>query len=171
MIRCRSNTFRNGVASYGNPASPVAKRGSFHALSTRIWEGIPRAVRGGTRNPPGPGRWPPGTGGPSISPPVESGAFPQVKPGLRDRRETRETSFKAEVEPLPRAEYQRNHRLVRRFRGQPSEHECKHCNRPAQNWATIHGRSGSNPLDYIPLCVKCHLGYDRYWRLTPALSR
>jgi len=49
---------------------------------------------------------------------------------------------------------------VRKVRGSASVYTCK-CGSPAQEWATIHGRSGDKPEDYVALCKRCHAVYDR----------
>jgi hypothetical protein len=59
------------------------------------------------------------------------------------------------------SEYNRNHRRVRKARGPAWQQACQHCGRRAQHWATIHGRSGADPMDFMPLCQSCHFKYDR----------
>jgi hypothetical protein len=57
------------------------------------------------------------------------------------------------------------HQRVQKFRGKASEHPCEHCKtHQAREWATIHGRAGTAISDYIPLCKKCHVAYDRETR-------
>lgn len=60
----------------------------------------------------------------------------------------------------PDSEYQANHRRVRRARGAASGQRCERCPARAHDWATIHGKSGRDPGDYMPLCQKCHRRYD-----------
>jgi hypothetical protein len=63
--------------------------------------------------------------------------------------------------------YNRRHRLVRRVRGLASTYLCIRCaedgiEKPALEWATIHGETGEDPwADYVPLCKPCHCYYDR----------
>ena len=68
--------------------------------------------------------------------------------------------------------YNRRHRMVERHRGGAKTHPCAHCaNRGvakrAHDWATIHGRDGLKPEDYVPLCKKCHNAYDGYGHHMP----
>lgn len=57
-------------------------------------------------------------------------------------------------------EYLRNHHRVRTVRGKAWLQKCAHCGGRAWDWATIHGRSGADPSDFMPLCKKCHHVYD-----------
>jgi hypothetical protein len=57
-------------------------------------------------------------------------------------------------------EYLRNHHRVRTVRGKAWLQVCEHCGGRAWDWATIHGRSGADPTDFMPLCKKCHHVYD-----------
>ena len=62
-------------------------------------------------------------------------------------------------------EYQRRHRTVRKVRGSARLQLCagnsEHCTGQAESWATLHERDGLDPLlDYLPLCVPCHVTYD-----------
>jgi hypothetical protein len=56
--------------------------------------------------------------------------------------------------------YYANHRHVRAVRGPAWKQTCGHCGKPAADWATIHGHSGEQPDDYMPLCRSCHHIYD-----------
>ena len=77
--------------------------------------------------------------------------------------------------PMTREEqnaYVRRHRMVRQARGRAKTHRCTHCagrgiTKRAHDWATIHGRDGLKPEDYLPLCKKCHHTYDGYGHHTP----
>ena len=60
----------------------------------------------------------------------------------------------------PSTAYSVNHRMVRKARGPAWQQDCAHCGGAACDWATIHGRSGEQPEDYLPLCRSCHLTYD-----------
>jgi hypothetical protein len=64
--------------------------------------------------------------------------------------------------PLPEASvsYGARHARVRVARGKAKEHQCVECGRPAQVWAQIHDTDGLDPMDYKPMCQKCHLTYD-----------
>jgi hypothetical protein len=70
------------------------------------------------------------------------------------------------------ASYPVAHDRVRALHGRPSQHTCRHCGRPAEDWAYDHsdseertdprGRSYSlDPVRYMPLCRKCHRNFDR----------
>lgn len=59
--------------------------------------------------------------------------------------------------------YGQRHERVRKARGPASEHLCADCGSDAQEWATIHGRDGSEIEDYRPLCCACHGRYDDHW--------
>jgi DNA-directed RNA polymerase subunit M/transcription elongation factor TFIIS len=59
-----------------------------------------------------------------------------------------------------RSTYHVNHQMVRKERGPAWQQKCEHCGARAKQWATIHGRSGASPDDYMPLCGSCHHKYD-----------
>jgi hypothetical protein len=61
------------------------------------------------------------------------------------------------------------HRRLNRARGRAAAHLCDgYCGSPAHDWARLHGTSGWDfGKDYIPLCRKCHLAYDREARQNP----
>jgi NUMOD3 motif len=69
--------------------------------------------------------------------------------------------------------YRARHDRVKSARGPASAQPCAHCAsrgtaKAAHDWATIHGTDGADPWnDYIPLCKKCHIGYDGYGHHTP----
>lgn len=78
--------------------------------------------------------------------------------------------------PMTREErnvYSRRHARRVKFYGRAPTHPCAHCaergiEKPAHDWATIHGTDGENPhTDYIALCKKCHHAYDDYGHHTP----
>ena len=56
--------------------------------------------------------------------------------------------------------YNAKHLRVKHKRGRARDHACADCGGQARHWATIHGRDGSSPEDYRPLCVSCHYRYD-----------
>lgn len=60
----------------------------------------------------------------------------------------------------PYPDYANRHHRVKKRRGPATDHLCEHCGGPAAHWATIHGRDGTKPDDFIPLCVPCHHKYD-----------
>jgi hypothetical protein len=53
------------------------------------------------------------------------------------------------------------HTRVRRERGPAKTRNCEHCSAQAHDWAIIHGKDGTDPADYMPLCRGCHIRYDR----------
>lgn len=60
-----------------------------------------------------------------------------------------------------RAEKHARHRRVHLRRGKAADYPCKHCEKPAREWAQIHDTAGDDPMnDYMPLCRKCHFSYD-----------
>lgn len=69
--------------------------------------------------------------------------------------------------------YSRRHARRVKLYGRAPAHPCAHCaeqgiDKPARDWATIHGTDGENPhTDYIALCKKCHHAYDDYGHHTP----
>lgn len=78
--------------------------------------------------------------------------------------------------PMTREEwnaYSRRHARRVRLYGRARTHPCAHCaergtDKPAHDWATIHGTDGENPhTDYVALCKKCHHAYDDYGHHTP----
>jgi len=57
--------------------------------------------------------------------------------------------------------YSSLHYRVSAARGKAAGYLCEGgCGRAAGYWATIHGRSGESPDDYVPLCSSCHIEYD-----------
>jgi hypothetical protein len=76
--------------------------------------------------------------------------------------------------------YRGAHYRIRNERGPASEYDCLHCGGSGKQWALIRdiplenlrseiidGRQtifSPNPMAYIPLCVSCHLRYDRQSR-------
>jgi hypothetical protein len=58
--------------------------------------------------------------------------------------------------------YNARHAMVQRVRGTARKYTCVFCGkRQAKHWATIHYTDGTRPADYLPLCAKCHVKYDR----------
>lgn len=58
------------------------------------------------------------------------------------------------------AEYQRNHKRVRKVRGKVKDYNCK-CGRQARDWAHKHNTNPADPNNYEPMCRFCHKEYDR----------
>jgi len=66
-----------------------------------------------------------------------------------------------------RIEYKGAHNRVRSVRGDPKI--CEHCGAKEKgrkiHWANLNKRY-HDPFDYIALCAKCHVRFDRKRRLT-----
>lgn len=66
-----------------------------------------------------------------------------------------------------KAAYDARHYRMKRALGRAAAHSCVKCvetgvTKPAREWAQVHGTDGENPqADYIPLCARCHRGYDK----------
>ena len=60
----------------------------------------------------------------------------------------------------PDAAYAARHHRVYRERGSAGDHACADCGQPADEWAQVHGTTGTEAGDYEPRCVKCHRAYD-----------
>ena len=58
------------------------------------------------------------------------------------------------------AGYKARHVRVKRARGIASAQVCE-CGNQAVGWAIIHGRPGTDPMDYEARCDPCHRVYDR----------
>jgi len=57
------------------------------------------------------------------------------------------------------------HSRVYVARGRAADQLCVQCDRPAKDWATVHGEDGRDPwADYVPLCRQCHCQYDGHQR-------
>src|ERR1019366_3924904 len=53
-----------------------------------------------------------------------------------------------------------HHRMVKK-RGKASLQQCVRCGAPAAHWARLHETDGMDIMnDYVPMCIKCHRGYD-----------
>jgi len=63
---------------------------------------------------------------------------------------------------LPNSEvnYFNMHTRLRKARGSASAHQCVRCDRPAAQWAYIHGEDPSSFDSYTPMCRSCHKKYD-----------
>lgn len=59
--------------------------------------------------------------------------------------------------------YSHAHQLVRRVKGDASDHQCVDgCGRQARDWSYIETAGYSlDPDDYVPRCRSCHIRYDR----------
>lgn len=65
----------------------------------------------------------------------------------------------AQYPPPP---YGANHMRVKYHRGKAAAQLCAGCcGRAGKDWALIHGRSGADPFDYLPMCRRCHYQYDK----------
>jgi len=58
------------------------------------------------------------------------------------------------------------HQRTRRARNPAKLYKCVHCaergiDKDARDWACLRGRDGKDVEDYIPLCRRCHVYYDR----------
>lgn len=66
------------------------------------------------------------------------------------------------------ATYQAAHQRTPKTRGKASRHKCFGlCGKRANQWARIHGTSGTYPINFIPMCYSCHIRYDqtgKVWR-------
>ena len=59
------------------------------------------------------------------------------------------------------APYSANHNRVRKMRGSASNFLCEGgCQGRARDWALVHGKDGTDPASYVPLCRRCHYRYD-----------
>jgi Recombinase len=72
----------------------------------------------------------------------------------------------------PSDDYGTRHWRVADRRGSARLLKCVHCadlgtGKQAYDWACLHGRDGVDPMDYIPLCRKCHIAYDGSGHHTP----
>lgn len=63
--------------------------------------------------------------------------------------------------------YVAKHKRMRKVRGRAADHRCLNCDSQARDWAQLHDTTGEDPWDYVPLCRKCHLVYDKDARLNP----
>jgi hypothetical protein len=68
--------------------------------------------------------------------------------------------------------YSTRHTHVRNVRGPASAQTCVTCRdrgepRPARDWACIHGHDGEDPFDYVALCKRCHISYDKSGHYVP----
>lgn len=58
--------------------------------------------------------------------------------------------------------YRANHKRLHKHRGRAAVHQCVRCPAPAAEWAQVHGEDGTDPwADFVPLCRRCHVQYDR----------
>lgn len=90
---------------------------------------------------------------------------PLAGPPMRKRRGTGPPRDQARHSPA----YVSRHRAIRKARGSAWRLRCQHCGDQADDWATIHGRAGDQPDDYMPLCKSCHNRYDGKVRNLPRL--
>ena len=70
--------------------------------------------------------------------------------------------------------YHARHQRVHAARGKAAAQKCARCaevgtDRPARDWATIHGETGDDPwADYVALCRSCHIAYDGHYVVSEA---
>lgn len=74
--------------------------------------------------------------------------------------------------PKPASPYSTRHWRVRESRGPAKLLKCVHCaengtGKQASDWACLHGRDGEDPVDYVPLCRRCHIAYDKSGHRVP----
>lgn len=60
-----------------------------------------------------------------------------------------------------RTAYSTLHWRLRAYRGPAKRLKCVHCAERAMDWARLHDTDGEDIRDYIPLCRKCHIAYDK----------
>jgi NUMOD3 motif len=69
--------------------------------------------------------------------------------------------------PDEEREYQRRHRRNVAERGEAKLRKCMLCTRSgtdkqAHDWAHVHDTDPDDVMNYVPLCKKCHGGYDKH---------
>jgi hypothetical protein len=69
--------------------------------------------------------------------------------------------------PDEEREYQRRHRRNVAERGEAKLRKCIQCTRAgidkqAHDWAHVHDTDPDDVMNYVPLCKKCHGGYDKH---------
>jgi hypothetical protein len=58
-------------------------------------------------------------------------------------------------------DYFNMHRKIKYYRGRAAQYICIKCQKQAKHWAKVHGVSGFDPWDYVPMCISCHHAYDK----------
>lgn len=59
------------------------------------------------------------------------------------------------------AKYSSMHDWVRRKKGKASNYKCAYCEKQARDWANIDHKVSRDLEDYMPLCRKCHIKFDK----------
>lgn len=72
----------------------------------------------------------------------------------------------------PATAYSTLHWRLRAYRGPAKRLKCTHCaergiSKQALDWARLHDTDGESIHDYIPLCRKCHIAYDKSGHRVP----
>jgi len=60
-----------------------------------------------------------------------------------------------------KAAYSSIHDWIRAKKGNANEYKCLHCDKQAKDWANVDHLCSRNLEDYLPLCRKCHIEYDK----------
>lgn len=101
------------------------------------------------------------------NPPRDTQYSAEAAARMRERRGSANPAFNGDAITVGSA-----HDRVRSLRGNAREHPCSECDAPARDWAlrrdaterreATNGRAYSLRVeDYIPLCRRCHVHYDR----------
>ena len=59
------------------------------------------------------------------------------------------------------AAYSSIHEWIREKKGKASTYKCEHCDKQASDWSNIDHLLSRDLDDYIPLCRKCHIKFDK----------
>jgi DNA-directed RNA polymerase subunit RPC12/RpoP len=59
------------------------------------------------------------------------------------------------------ATYSSIHDWIRKKKGKAGNYKCVHCGKQARDWANIDHVYSRDLDDYIPLCRKCHIKFDK----------
>lgn len=59
------------------------------------------------------------------------------------------------------ATYSSIHSWIRDKKGKAGNYKCVHCDKQARDWANIDHIYSRDLDDYIPLCRKCHIKFDK----------
>ncbi len=57
--------------------------------------------------------------------------------------------------------YSTIHEWIRKQKGSAGDKKCLHCENQAREWANIDHKYTRNLDDYIALCKKCHIKFDK----------
>lgn len=64
-----------------------------------------------------------------------------------------------------RAGYNPKHSFVARHRGSAKKYQCALCSEQAEEWSNKDHKYSRNLYDYWPLCKKCHVEYDKKFKI------